>query len=214
MVATFIYNNPFFAKVIFLIIAGFFLRQSLIVAGQRWVNTYHHLASYVLLPCIAMVISSVIKNDIALSLGMIGALSIVRFRNPVKSPFELVMFFALLTLGVVASADINLSIKLFMVLLAVILGIKFVDMISKYIGINIFEYSFGDGNLLYTIEIDAFNEIEEFTKNKGLISSYVDKERKIYSYRIVFKNRQDLISFRNNIVNDKRVLNVKSDLQS
>ena len=79
MISQFFYNNPFLAKVIFLLFSGFVIRQSLIV-GQRWANTYHHLATYVLLPCIAMVISSVIKNDIALSLGMIGALSIVRFR--------------------------------------------------------------------------------------------------------------------------------------
>ncbi len=188
MIGSFIYNNPFLAKVLFCLLSGFFIRQSLLVAGQRWANTYHHLATYILLPCIAMVISSVIKNDIALSLGMIGALSIVRFRNPVKSPFELVMFFGLLTLGVVASADIDLAIKLFAVIIFVILGIKILDLISNKFGINIFEYSFGDGNLLFTLEIDAKSEIEDFSSNKGLISSYVDSERKVFSYRIVFKN--------------------------
>lgn len=214
MIGSFIYNNPFLAKIIFLLLSGFFIRQSLLIAGQRWANTYHHLATYILLPCIAMVISSVIKNDIALSLGMIGALSIVRFRNPVKSPFELVMFFGLLTLGVVASADIDLAIKLFFVIIFVILGIKILDLVSKKFGINIFEYSFGDGNLLFTLEIDTKSEIEDFSSNKGLISSYVDHERKVHSYRIVFKNRKDLISFRNKFINDERILNIRSDLQS
>ncbi len=214
MIGSFIYNNPFLAKVLFCLLSGFFIRQSLLVAGQRWANTYHHLATYILLPCIAMVISSVIKNDIALSLGMIGALSIVRFRNPVKSPFELVMFFGLLTLGVVASADIDLAIKLFAVIIFVILGIKILDLISNKFGINIFEYSFGDGNLLFTLEIDAKSEIDDFSSNKGLISSYVDSERKVFSYRIVFKNRQDLITFRNKFIKDERVLNIRSDLQS
>ena len=41
-----------------------------------------------------------IAGNIALSLGMIGALSIVRFRNPVKSPFELTVFFGLITIGI------------------------------------------------------------------------------------------------------------------
>ena len=214
MIGSFIYNNPFLAKVLFCLLSGFFIRQSLLIAGQRWANTYHHLATYILLPCIAMVISSVIKNDIALSLGMIGALSIVRFRNPVKSPFELVMFFGLLTLGVVASADIDLAIKLFVVIIFVILGIKILDIISNKFGINIFEYSFGDGNLLFTLEIDAKSEIEDFSSNKGLISSYMDSERKVFSYRIVFKNRQDLIAFRNKFIKDERVLNIRSDLQS
>ena len=214
MIGQFFYNNPFLTKVIFLLLSGFIIRQSLIVAGQRWANTYHHLATYVLLPCIAMVISSVIKNDIALSLGMIGALSIIRFRNPVKSPFELVMFFGLLTLGVVASADLNLAIKLFLVIVFVILGIKFVDKISKIIGLNIFEYSFGDGNLLFTLEIETSSEVEEFSKNKGLISSFINKDEKVFSYRIVFKNREELTNFRNKFVEDNRIINIKSDLQS
>ena len=74
--------------------------------------------------------------------------------------------------------------------------------------------SFGDGNLLFTLEIDAKSEIEDFSLSKGLISSYVDSERKVYSYRIVFKNRQDLIAFRNKFIKDERVLNIRSDLQS
>ena len=93
----FIDFDRYLYKCLFLVFAGFTIRYVLIIAGQRWANTYHHLGSYVLLPVISLVISSIIKDDIALSLGMIGALSIVRFRNPVKSPFELVMFFALVT---------------------------------------------------------------------------------------------------------------------
>ena len=80
-------------KLLFLSFSGAVIRQALVMTGQRWANTFHHLGSYILLPNIALIITTVIKNDIALSLGMIGALSIVSFRNPVKSPFELVVFF-------------------------------------------------------------------------------------------------------------------------
>ena len=59
-------------------------------------------------------------NNIALSLGMIGALSIVRFRNPVKSPFELVMFFALLTLGISISVDLKWGLIVIFFLLIII----------------------------------------------------------------------------------------------
>ena len=37
---------------------------------------------------------------------MVGALSIVRFRNPVRSSYELVLFFLLITLGITASVNI------------------------------------------------------------------------------------------------------------
>ena len=109
----------------------FFIRQALVASGQRWANTYHHLGSYLLLPNIAMIITSVIKNDIALSLGMIGALSIVRFGNPVKSPFELVMFFGLLSLGIVCSVSVTLSALLALLLIVTIFGIKILDQIFK-----------------------------------------------------------------------------------
>ena len=64
-----------------------------------------------LLPVIGYVITSAISNNIALSLGMVGALSIVRFRTPIKNPLELVIYFFLITLGIVTNVDPNLSIN-------------------------------------------------------------------------------------------------------
>ena len=46
-----------------------------------------------MLPLITLVITKVISGNIALSLGMIGALSIVRFRNPVKDPRDVAFLF-------------------------------------------------------------------------------------------------------------------------
>ena len=117
--------DPNLSIILFLVVAGLIIRQSLVFVGQIWANTYHHLATYLLLPGIAFVITKIIKQDIALSLGMIGALSIVRFRNPVKSPFELVIFFSLLTLGIVASVSGKLSVILYAFLIVVLFSIFF-----------------------------------------------------------------------------------------
>ena len=38
------------------------------------------------------IITLSISDNLALSLGMIGALSIVRFRNPVKNPLEIIIY--------------------------------------------------------------------------------------------------------------------------
>ena len=214
MIGSFIYNNPFLAKVLFCLLSGFFIRQSLLIAGQRWANTYHHLGSYLLLPNIAMIITSVIKDDIALSLGMIGALSIVRFRNPVKSPFELVMFFGLLSLGIVCSVSITLSALLALLLIVTIFGIKILDQILKKFNLNIFQYSFGDGNMNFTLEVNANNDIKEILDNDNVIYFYFDKERKIFSYRLVFENKDKLISFRNKLEKNSSVVSVKADIQS
>jgi len=211
----FISNNPFIYKSFFLIFAGFTIRYALIVSGQRWANTYHHLGSYVLLPIISLVISSIIKDDIALSLGMIGALSIVRFRNPVKSPFELVIFFALVTLGVCAGADISLSQKLFIIIVFIILSLKIFDeLLKKFFSFNLFNYSFGDGNVIFSLEIETSEDIKQLNSHKGLISSFSDQKNKIYHYRIVFKNKIELNKFKDQISEIKSVNNIKADLQS
>ena len=118
-------------KVIFLTISGLIIRQTLLLLGQHWVRGYHHLATYTILPVIAYVVTSVISNNLALSLGMIGALSIVRFRNPVKSPLELIMFFALLTLGIAASVNILWAIFLFLFIFIVFISIEILDNFFK-----------------------------------------------------------------------------------
>ena len=63
--------------------------------------------SFIMLPLIAFTITKVIGGSIPLALGMVGALSIVRFRHPVRNAFELVMYFALITIGITASVKIR-----------------------------------------------------------------------------------------------------------
>lgn len=46
-----------------------------------------------------ILIISIIKSSIALSLGLVGALSIVRFRTPIKEPEELLYLFVAIAVG-------------------------------------------------------------------------------------------------------------------
>lgn len=82
-----------------MLVAAFWL------SGQSWVRSHSILLANMLLAPGATVITTVIRNDIALSLGMVGALSIVRFRNPVRSPAELSLYFASLVIGISATVD-------------------------------------------------------------------------------------------------------------
>ena len=91
-------------------ICGVIYWLSLYFTKQRWINTFHVFLTYALLPIITYVVTKIISNNIALALGMVGALSIVRFRNPVKSPFELTMYFALITTGIAMSVNREFAI--------------------------------------------------------------------------------------------------------
>ena len=88
-------NLDIFYNVLFLVFAGLTIRITLSSTNQNWVKTYSHSTGYLILPVVGYIIATVIAGNIALSLGMIGALSIVRFRHPVKNSLELIIFFCL-----------------------------------------------------------------------------------------------------------------------
>jgi Domain of unknown function (DUF4956) len=67
-----------------------------------------------------LLIITVVKVSLALSLGLVGALSIIRFRTPVKEPEELAYLFLGIAVGVGLGADRHWeTILVFVVVLAV-----------------------------------------------------------------------------------------------
>jgi len=204
--------DPNVSILFFLVISGLIIRQSLVFVGQIWANTYHHLATYLLLPGIAFVITKIIKQDIALSLGMIGALSIVRFRNPVKSPFELVIFFGLLTLGIVAGVDVKIAAMLLALIVIVIFGIHIFENIFSYFGKSFTNYSFNEANQLYSLEILSKNKVELIENNENLINLFFNKENGEFSYRLIFKNKKELYQVKDSLNNLPDIISIKLDL--
>ena len=81
-------------------ILGFLLNFFLSLAGFNWLKTMNQRLIYMIFPPAMTVISWTISGNLGLSLGMIGALSIVRFRTPIKSPIELVFYFVLIVIGI------------------------------------------------------------------------------------------------------------------
>ncbi len=58
---------------------------------------------FVLLTTILII--SIVKSSLALSLGLVGALSIVRFRTPIKEPEELAYLFVAIAIGLGLGAE-------------------------------------------------------------------------------------------------------------
>lgn len=74
-----------------------------------------------------------IKNSVALSMGMVGALSIVRFRTAVKDPLNTAYMFWALTTGILLGAGQFLLTVVAMVLIAIMMTVL-VNIQSK--GVN------------------------------------------------------------------------------
>ncbi|HZG83052.1 MAG TPA: DUF4956 domain-containing protein [Brevibacillus sp.] len=68
------------------------------------VYSYNYNVSFVLMSMLTALIIMTISTNIVLSLGMVGALSIVRFRTAVKDPLDIVYMFWSLTAGIASGA--------------------------------------------------------------------------------------------------------------
>jgi len=63
--------------------------------------------SLVVIALVSSLILMVVSSNLILSLGMVGALSIVRFRTAVKDPLDTVFMFWAISAGIVMGADIK-----------------------------------------------------------------------------------------------------------
>ncbi len=196
--------------VLFLTFSGLIIRTCLVVVGQTWSKTYHYLGTYILLPNIAYVVTTVIANNIALSLGMIGALSIVRFRHPVRSHFELTMFFALITLGIAAGVNIKFAILLLSIIIITIFGIEIIQKIAEKFGLNLYQLSFSEGISNYIVELSSSEKIDEIDVNDNLINSFFSKSDKQWEYKLVFKSKKEMDDFVNKISTNNKIITYKT----
>jgi len=72
-------------------------------------RTFYNKTFNVSLAAIAVITASIIlamQSNLAISLGMVGALSIVRFRTAVKDPKDLVFLFWAISVGIICGAGV------------------------------------------------------------------------------------------------------------
>ena len=164
-----------------LIVGSIYIRFLLQIMGQRWIMTVAHTSTIVILPIITYIITSVISGNIALSLGMVGALSIVRFRNPVRSPLELSVYFGTITMGITASVDV-LWLILLMCSVSLACGtlyiLNFLTLMLK--GSSFFMMSFSEGNRVSSITIISKGSINLLENNELLINKIVEDQNRTY----------------------------------
>jgi len=188
---------------------GILLKFTLYFTGQYWASTVQHTYTFVLLPIIGFVIVKVIGESIALSLGMVGALSIVRFRNPVRSSFELVIFFGLITTGIAMASNPIWGIYLAVLIISFIIIIFIFEKILKKFGLSFSNISFQESNQKNIIEITSSQKI--YFDNNNLLEKFENIYDKKYVYIFSFDSKIDLENFNKSIEKNKHIkkINVK-----
>jgi len=188
-----------------LIFGGLLLRFALTLSGQAWAKSHAQTVSFMILPVITYVITKTIAGNIALSLGMIGALSIVRFRHPVKSALELIMYFDLITIGIATSVRTKWAIQLIICTIVIIFAVKIFQKITQKFGKSFYSTSFNEGTALNSIEIFSKEEIDVVENSNNLVSLFKDKSQGEIVYRLTFDNRNELKEFKKQIEESKSI---------
>lgn len=91
--------------ILFTLVATYIIRTIYIRYGSSMNNRAQFSNSFMLLGMTTCVVIIVVKYSLALSLGLVGALSIVRFRAAIKDPEELTVLFLVIAIGLSFGAN-------------------------------------------------------------------------------------------------------------
>ncbi len=91
--------------------------------GTTLSNREQFAHNFLLVTTTTMLIITIVKSSLALSLGLVGALSIIRFRAAIKEPEELSYLFLAISVGLGFGAEQTVITSLaFFVMLAILTG--------------------------------------------------------------------------------------------
>ena len=142
----------------------------------------------VMLTLITTPVVMCIKSNIALSMGMVGALSIVRFRTAVKDPMDTAYMFWALTMGILLGAE------LYVHALMVVLVISVILILLSFL-------HFGKGNAyLLVVHYDDYAEqditqlLRRTVKQRKLRSKTVTRSGAEMTVEVRLDNKQDLVA--------------------
>jgi hypothetical protein len=89
--------------------------------GKSLSNRKSFSSNFILVGFATMLIISIVKSSLALSLGLVGALSIIRFRAAIKEPEELSYLFIVISMGLGLGANLRLiTLVAFLIIISII----------------------------------------------------------------------------------------------
>lgn len=154
--------NLFFNSIYFKSILSSALGFIVLIIFQKdfkFLLNKNHIHITLLVPISILLITQTIATNLYLSLGLIGALSIVRYRTPVKSQFELAYIFILIAIGVITGVNPYYSIFLVVTVFFLSLIYKLLVFMFPMIGTQEIS-SFGSGS----IEVNMTGKIDDYEK--------------------------------------------------
>lgn len=113
----------FVANLLLSALLAWILGRVYVKFGTTLSNREQFARNFLLLTITTMLIITIVKSSLALSLGLVGALSIIRFRAAIKEPEELTYLFLAISVGLGLGAEQTVITTLaFFVMLAILTG--------------------------------------------------------------------------------------------
>ena len=145
--------NLFLCMILVSFIGWFYKKFSRSLGGKTHVGA--------ILPLIGLtvfMVITVVKSSLALSLGLVGALSIVRFRTPIKEPEELGYLFLTIAVGLGFGAGFSLITTI--ITIAILSYLYFVGTSRGTSKVD------GEYTLLIKLSLDKYDEVTNIIGQK------------------------------------------------
>lgn len=139
------------------VVAWFYTRY-----GRSLSNRSKFAETIVPLALTTVLIISIVKSSLALSLGLVGALSIVRFRTAIKEPEELVYLFIAIAIGLGLGADQRLPTVLAIAIILIFLLVR-----------TFLKPRSAKNNLYLNVTTSAQDEV--FSKINALLTEFTER---------------------------------------
>jgi uncharacterized membrane protein YhiD involved in acid resistance len=150
------------------------------------------------------VITLVIGSNIARAFGLVGALSVIRFRTAIKSPLEIIYIFWALCVGMACGVGYY-----GVALITVVMGGVFLKIIQL---LNLAELDFFEVlvKVETKIETNALNSIfEKHSKSFECISTIVEEVNRVSIYKVILSKKMDSTALANELSQSSEVLDAK-----
>ena len=159
----------FFTAILLSLILAYVVKLTYTKVSRTLNDKEYFSDTFIPLAIITTLVITVIKFSLALSLGLVGALSIVRFRAAIKEPEELVYLFFVISIGLANGANQFLLSIVATLIIVVFLFLRSLFKSSK------------SGNFEFNADVNIIN-INILNKKKKNINKIVDQLKPHFKY--------------------------------
>ncbi len=179
---------PFLKSILVVTILCFIIQICYLKFSNSFSNKYLFSRNFIILGLATTIVITIVKSSLALSLGLVGALSIVRFRAAIKDPEELVYLFLIIATGLGCGAG-QIQITTIGILISLLLIILFSIFSDKKNNLEILNSSFVFTEKISEDRLDNFiKSIQPHCKKINFISYSSSRDQTTLNLDIIPNN--------------------------